>query len=256
VQQDISILIARVGKEHQASRPITFGLCVDGGPLKPVAAAPLPLLPGDPWVTPSHVSGHAIGGATLEDYDAKVRSGYFVWNREQERMHTKRARKLDVPLIWAENISAGKFCLPKAKKRKGADYVRFESESQAIVRTNAIVIQRTTNNSQARRLIAGRVAPRILKKYGGFVSENHTIVITAPSTRTLITLTKLLNSAAVDARYRRLSGTASISVELLRQLDLPDPIELQKALAGTDDIEAAVEAAYAATAAKLAKAVA
>lgn len=244
VSQDISILIARAGRQHERSHAVSFGLCVGDGPLKPVTAAPLPASPQAPWVVPAQVRGRAIGGATLEDYGAVVRSGYFVWNREQHRMLTAKRRKLDIPLIWAENISAGKFCIPRAKKRNGIDYVHFESESSAIVRTNALVIQRTTNSSQSRRLVAARVSPEIIRKYGGFVSENHTIVVTVKQNSDLILLSKLLNSAAVDSRYRELSGTASISVGLLRQLDLPQPLALKEALTQFDDAEAAIEWAY------------
>lgn len=244
VTQDISILIARRGKAHNANRPVVFGLCTGDGPLKPITAAPLPLCPSEPWVAPAHVSGRALGGATLVDYAAVVRAGYFVWNRETHRMRKARKRKLDIPLIWAENISAGKYCVPKAKRRRGIDYVSFAFDSPAIVRTNALVIQRTTNNSQARRLVAGRVAPHVIKKYGGFVSENHTIVLTAATSSDLILLSKLLNSEAVDRRYRELSGTASISVNLLRKLDLPDPFILRETLSANRDIEEAIEEAY------------
>lgn len=256
VSQDISILMARAGREHERSRTVSFGLCVGDGPLTPVTAAPLPVSSQAPWVAPARVMGRAIGGATLEDYGAVVRSGYFVWNREQHRMRTARRRKLDIPLIWAENISAGKFCFPKAKKRRGVDYVHFGSESSAIVRTNALVIQRTTNSSQSRRLVVARVSPEMIRKYGGFVSENHTIVVTAKQSRDLILLANLLNSAAVDSRYRELSGTASISVSLLRQLDLPQPWALKEAWARYDDVDAAIEWAYEQSMSSSAKAVA
>ena len=51
----------------------------------------------------------------------------------------------------------------------------------------------------------------------------------------------LLNSKAVDACYRQLSGTASISVTLLRRLDLPSPQALKAALARNKNVEEAVE---------------
>lgn len=244
VSQDISILIARAGASHNPNRAVVFGRCLGEGPLDSISAAPLPNSPSEPWVAPAHVSGRSVGGSTLEDYGAKVRSGYFVWNREQHRMVTAKKRKLDVPLIWAENIRAGSFCFPRAKKRQGTDYVRFAAESSAIIRTNALVIQRTTNNSQSRRLVVARVSPKVINKYGGFVSENHTIVITAESSRDLILLATLLNSQAVDRRYRELSGTASISVGLLRQLDLPRPSDLREALNSITDAEEAIEKAY------------
>jgi adenine-specific DNA-methyltransferase len=126
--------------------------------------------------------------------------------------------------------------------------VHFDEESQAIVRTNALIMQRTTNSSQKRRLVAARVSPSVIKQWGGFVSENHTIVVTAPSVRVLNLLRFLLNSAAVDSRYRQLSGTASVSVTLLRGLDLPSPKALSDAIAKLGFTEKAIERAYAASA--------
>jgi adenine-specific DNA-methyltransferase len=244
VQQDVSVLVARVGEPHPFARAVKFSACVGRGPLKNVALAKLPVEPESAWTVPAHASGITVGGATLSSYGATVRSGYFVWNREQHRMRKDAKRKFDIPLIWAQNITAGKFCFPKAKRRKGCDFVRFDGKSSAIVRSNALVLQRTTNSSQSRRLIAARVAPKTIKKYGGFVSENHTIVITATNTQTLVGLVHLLNSAAVDARYRRLSGTANISVSLLRQLDLPTPEAFAAAMAKHTHIERAIEIAY------------
>jgi adenine-specific DNA-methyltransferase len=56
---------------------------------------------------------------------------------------------------------------------------------------------------------------------------------------------KLLNTAAVDQRYRRVSGTAAVSVTLLRKLDLPSPVAFADALDEADgDSEAAASAAY------------
>ena len=55
----------------------------------------------------------------------------------------------------------------------------------------------------------------------------------------------LLNTAAVDARYRRVSGTAAVSVSLLRQIDLPRPDTFSAALAAAcGDAESAAEQAY------------
>ena len=189
-------------------------------------------------------SAFAIGGATLEDYGVSVKAGYFVWNRELDRMEKRRGRKNDLPLIWARNVRAGSLCEPKAKKRRGVDYVRFDKENAAIVRAPALVMQRTTNNSQRRRLIVARVAPSVYTRWGGFISENHTIVLTGPNVKTLDIVCALLNSEAVDRRYRQLSGTASISVKLLRDLDLPTPESLAKAISKGLNPEDAVREAY------------
>jgi adenine-specific DNA-methyltransferase len=253
VAQDVSVIVARAGNPHKATTTVAFGHFTGVQPFQAYSAAKLPAGVGERWTIPASSTGLSVGGATLADYGATVRSGYFVWNREQERLATRSQSKRVVPLVWAENIRAGKFCRPKARTRGGIDFVKFTDDSPVIVRTDAIVMQRTTNSRQPRRLISARISPSTLKKWGGFVSENHTLTITAKNVDTLNTICLLLNSGAVDARYRQLSGTASISVALLREMDLPKPKDLKQALLKYKDREKAIEAAYAAApAAKLA----
>lgn len=247
VQQDITVLLVRAGAEHSIARQVTFGEFSGRRPFKVRSTGCLPEHAGAAWGVPTSAAGQAVGGAVLADYGADVRAGYFVWNREQHRMRPRSYSGRDVPLIWAENIRAGALCKPLSRDRDGVDYVNFKegASERPVVRKNAVVIQRTTNSSQPRRLIAARVSPSVVKEFGGFVSENHTIVLTARNDKALNALCLLLNSRAADARYRRLSGTASVSVKLLRSLDLPRPEVLYQALERFDDPEAAVEHAYA-----------
>jgi adenine-specific DNA-methyltransferase len=254
VAQDVSIVVVRAGAAHRPDRAISFGNVMGFGPFKSSSACVLPTSPDKPWMMPGKQPGTAIGGAVLADYGAVVRAGYFVWNRELDRMSKRHRAKLYLPLIWARNVRPKSFCRPEAKKGKGIDYVRFEEDSPAIVRTNAIIMQRTTNSSQPRRLVAARVSPSVLKQWGGFVSENHTIVVTAPTVKVIDVLCFLLNSAAVDARYRQLSGTASVSVNLLRGLDLPAPEALSEAVDEFGLCEFAIERAYAISASRKSRA--
>lgn len=245
VAQDVCVLLARAGAAHRKSAQVAFGHFSDDKAFKAVTTFTLPKLITEPWSLPLSRNGLPRGGATLHDYGVTLRSGYFVWNREQDRMRKRCDGKLDVPLIWARNIVSGKLCRPRARKRHGVDYVNFEASSQAIVSEPAIVLQRTTNSAQPRRLIAARVADDVYARWGGFVSENHTIVATGDGSYRLPLICRLLNSRAVDARYRQLSGTASVSVTLLRTLDLPDPDVLEAEATKTYDFEQAVVSAYA-----------
>lgn len=244
VDQDISVLVAKIGKPHRASSPIAIGRFTPGKGYSAIAARPLPEIIGAPWNVPLAKSSFPVGGCTLADYGVTVKAGYFVWNREQERMEKRRKRKTDMPLVWARNVREGKLCVPAARKRNGIDFVQCDAKNPAVVRVPAIVMQRTTNSSQQRRLIAARVAPRVYDTWGGFVSENHTIVITTDRPTLLDRICKLLNSTAVDRRYRQLSGTASVSVTLLRELDLPSPSALEQALADGHAFDQAVDVAY------------
>ena len=98
----------------------------------------------------------------------------------------------------------------------------FDHPSTGIVRKPAIILQRTTNSKQPRRLIAAVIPRKIVKKYRGYVSENHTILLIPSAGRAALKLLcKLLNSNAVDRRYRRVGGTASISIGSLRNLPPP-----------------------------------
>lgn len=206
---------------------------------------------GGPWILPSGLGGaddalFHMCPARLSDYGVRVKTGYFVWNRERKRLRRiTRNGELRVPLFWAKNVSAGRRCLPAARNGKGVEYVTFDHDSSAIVRSKAVVLQRTTNNKQPRRLIAAMVPASVVKKYGGFVTENHTILVLANRKDADLDLVcRLLNSEAVDRRYRRVGGTASISVASLRELPLPKPEHLRAAAGRYTDFEQAVEEAY------------
>jgi adenine-specific DNA-methyltransferase len=241
VAQDVSVIVVRKGDPHPSSGLVSF-------PSLEIAATstalrrPLPTDPKLPWPMPS-AGDDRVGGSCLADYGIEVRAGYFVWNREGERLVTRASCK-SFPLIWAKNVKVGALCCPAGKDGKRADFVTFESESQAIVRTPAAVLQRTTNDKQPRRLVAAVVNPKVVRKWGGFVTENHTIVLRTQTLAKLKLAVALLNTKAVDDRYRRVSGTAAVSVTLLRSLDLPSPERFKTALerAGGDAESAAVTA--------------
>jgi adenine-specific DNA-methyltransferase len=245
VAQDISVLIARKGKVHDTSALVSFHLVGPVPSSTPVIKQQLPVEPGGAWPLPA-LNPTLIGGATLADYGVSARAGYFVWNREKARLVTRLGdRQRGYPLVWAKNVRAGELCSPAGKKGTGTDFVTFSDESTAIVTGAAAVMQRTTNDKQPRRLVVAMVDPSVVREWGGFVSENHTIVLTGEDDSKLALAVRLLNTAAVDQRYRRVSGTAAISVTLLRQLDLPSPSDFTAALANNDDdAEAAALAAY------------
>ena len=244
VAQDISVLIARKGDVHNAQAMVRFPVVGLLPSNDPVVEQQLPDSPGDAWPLPA-IDPKLVGGATLADYGVTARAGYFVWNREKNRLVPELARRqLGYPLVWAKNVRPGEPCRPGGKKGTGVDFVTFPGGSTAIITGPSAVMQRTTNDKQPRRLVAAIVDPAVQAKWGGFVSENHTIVLTADDATKLELAVRLLNTAAVDQRYRRVSGTAAVSVTLLRQLDLPTPAAFAAALADTDDAEAAATQAY------------
>lgn len=159
----------------------------------------------------------------------------------------------EVPLIWAHNVKPGEVVVPAARGNEQLiSFVTMSTDSKALLTGDAIVLQRTTNRTQRRRLVAGLVRREISDRFGGFVTENHTLVVipngkVSPSISPEIVM-GLLNSKPVDDGYRRVSGSVNVSAKLLRSLPLPQPKILVRSLGGglqvSDDI---VSSAYAAT---------
>lgn len=243
VQQDISVLLIRKGAAHRTIMPVNFPVFAAKGIARPVPIGNLPNDVSSPWLAPTD-SSRERGGATIANYGVVAKAGYFVWNREQAKFCNGDVVNA-VPLIWAKNVRPGQPCIPANRSGDGVDYVRVPERSPAIVSTPAIVLQRTSNNSQPRRIIAAIVDKESVAPWKGFVSENHTIVVYGPDADEVALLAKLLNTRAVDERYRAVSGTATVSVQLLRELDLPPPKVFRKALRKTNDPEKAAVIAYA-----------
>lgn len=245
VAQDVSVLLLR--KTSAAERVDTRFCAInatDG--VTEIGAYPLPRDWDGPWPCPT-LNSMPRGGATLADYGVSAKAGYFVWNREADRLR-KVEHANAYPLIWAKNVKPGQYCRPAGKDGKAADFVTFDEKSTSIVRQPAAVLQRTTNNKQPRRLVAAVIDPAVYARWGGFVTENHTIVLIGARAADVVQVCLLLNTAAADARYRALSGTAAVSVQLLRTLDLPKPECLTAATRIHADPEDAVLAAYEASA--------
>lgn len=243
VAQDVSVLIVRKGEPHQPELPVTFHSI--GAPTPSREQAILPIASHDPWPLPSSVDEFR-GGCILADWAVEARSGYFVWNRQLDRLTASPDKGSAFPLVWAKNAQPGQPCRPSGKNGRTMDFVTFENPSRAIIKGPAIILQRTTNEKQERRILASVVDPQVVEQYGGFTTENHTIALTAPTQVRADLLCRLLNTEEVDRRYRKVSGTAAISVALLRKLDLPSPEAFSDALSGCfGDAEAAARYAYA-----------
>jgi adenine-specific DNA-methyltransferase len=248
VQQEACVLTLKKIPSVRASReaPLRFSEITASGRRVPLGTGDLPTKHDDPWKLPSpsrSVGAHPT--ATLDEYGVEVRAGYFVWNREKRRMSKGPKGVLTVPLIWADNVRKGRWCYPAARSGDGVDYVTFDEDSPSIIREQVIVLQRTTNNRQPRRLVAALVPAAVAKRYGGFVSENHTLIIRKKRPDADLSLVnKLLNTEAVDRHLRRLLTGANVSVASLRALELPSPKQFVDLLRKTKDAEVAAMFAY------------
>jgi adenine-specific DNA-methyltransferase len=258
VLYDVCVLTLRKKPLTGRLDPATSRLLMIGQPHRPLGTLELPERANTHlWALPD---GHAkqelfsAGLNTLRDYGFVAKTGYFVWNREQHRYRSgKNPRANEVPLFWAHNIRAGSSCKPSDRMphSKNVAFVKVSAHSTAVVHCDAILLQRTTNKRQPRRLVAAVVRKSTLPGKCGFVSENHTIiVIPDPAQKQKISISllcRLLNTAVVDARFRRISGSVSVSTKALNQLPLPAWEKVQAAFSANGDDEEAARVAYAAS---------
>ena len=255
VLYDICVLTLRKKGENRSNISATSSLLLMNAPPKPLGQLDLPPSPSERvWALPDGTLDDRLfqnGLRTLGDYGYVVRAGYFVWNREQERYRTDwKPRATEVPLYWARNVKPNGICEPHERDPSVGrfGFVNIDRNSQAIIRTDAIILQRTSNRRQKRRLVAGLILKEKTPGNRGFVSENHTILIVPdplrPQKIPMNVLCRLLNTEAVDARFRRISGSVSISIKALRELPLPDVTAVRTAFRLFPKDEQAAVSAY------------
>jgi len=226
------------------------------GTTKHIGTIDLPVAGTRPWAIPiagvDPQSQFDDRLATLQDYGYGVRSGYFVWNRSLHQMaDRKEPQNGEVPLIWAHNVKPCEPVEPTSRHSPGlGTFVLLPHNSRVSITRPCIVLQRTTNRSQKRRLIPGIITQELLNQYGAVITENHTLVV-FPIENPAISvkeMSKIIHSKPVDDRYRSISGSVSISTKLLRQLRLPRPRDMITEITRHGGVtDEAVEAAYAAT---------
>lgn len=247
--QDICLLVLRRRTEAEGQAPEPFHRYdlgyIDAAGLRTQRGTGLARCAGEPWTLPvarevqvftarNDQTGTGTDQAfTLLDYGYRVRVGKVVPTRERERLLTKR-RKGAVPLLWASAIRPdGSFDFEAAgrlgnalwyKPRKG------DSTVYASIRPS-VIVQRTSNRNQNRRLNSAVVTKKFRDKFAdGFLAENHVIIIEALSGRPSISpamLVKLLNAGVTNERFSAVSGSFSVSAKLLQRLALPDPIAIK-----------------------------
>ena len=253
---DVCVLTLRKKGTQQIPGVSRSSLIRTHRPAQPMGTLDIPASPsGRMWALPDTAGGADFFDGEcsyLDDYGYAVKAGYFVWNREQDRYRVAQVpRKNEVPLYWAHNIKADSVVEPLVEDptfKAPVGFVTLEKDSPVAITSDAILLQRTSNRRQKRRLIAGIVYQPGVVGGRGFVSENHTILVIpkadAAQTVPLKTLCRLLNSAAVDARYRRISGTVSVSVKALRSLPLPPSSRVVEAFDAIQCNDDAAEEAY------------
>jgi adenine-specific DNA-methyltransferase len=180
---------------------------------------------GAPWSLPGN---DPVDAAKLADYGYRATVGYLVANRQSHLLHRRPARGR-LPLVWAKCITPdGLFDFDRgrnAEKAGGRGFVVVPKNAAYIIRMPCVLVQRTSSNSQSRRLTAAAVPKDFFRRYEGFVGENHVIVL-IPTRADAVAperLAAVLNGPEANAMLSRVCGSASISVRVLESLPLPRP---------------------------------
>lgn len=192
----------------------------------------------------------------LADYGFAPRIGVFVWNRDTRQtyyqMSDARAAKAKAPypLLWSSDITTtGEVLFGHSKKaiQEPSIIDVVEEKSSAVIRRPSILLQRVTSNDQPLRLVAGVVPNNLLRRYGGFVGENHVVVLESMQSIPQVPLelmAKLLGSGPIDRYFRCISGATNVSIFELQQLPLPEPSRLRALLKKGVSFDDAVVKAY------------
>lgn len=219
------------------------------------------LLPnsGRPWPIPRAPEDadllHAAesAGFTLANYGYGARVGHLVAYRDERKRFAQlppdKPGRLVVPLVWATDITPdgrfehGRECRYSRDRR----YVQISSlTDQGVLTKPAVILQRLTSSDQKSRLVAAAVPAEWVKRYGGYVCENHVIVLDPLSDDALAPelMAAVLNTTAVDRVFRAISGASNVAVSELSELLLPDPSLVKQLQPQGSDLDHALRDAY------------
>jgi adenine-specific DNA-methyltransferase len=213
---------------------------------------------GLPWGIPRSASDVPLISAAhnwlsrINDYGYTPKIGHLVPFRDKRQRYSERPNQPNqsciVPILWAGDITPSGFDHMRKHKLDRKDYfVKVESTSHAsVIRAPSVVLQRLTSNDQAHRLIASAVPQKWQATEGGFVAENHVIILIADNDMAWDpkVMATLFNSDLINQLYRAISGATNVAINELNQLPLPCPSKLKKAMAHHADMNVAVRQAF------------
>lgn len=205
---------------------------------------------GEPWMLPHAFPATTDQGlsllssgdrpAVLADYGYRIRVGKVVPTRERDHLRQKPADGL-LPLLWASEARPdGSFVFANGKRSKLASWYAppLGGVPSYVTERPAVIVQRTSNRDQKRRLNAAAVPETFYREHApqGFVAENHVIVVEGLTETPLVAppvVAALLNSAPLNERFSAVSGSFSVSAKLLARLALP-PADVLPAVVTTN----------------------
>lgn len=193
---------------------------------------------GEAWLVPvasgpKSAAGHfalmtSKPADVIASYGYRVRVGKVVPKRERSQLFSEPGPDR-LPVLWASDVRAdGGFKFQGGTRTAlSAWYLPPSTGSLGYVsRGRSVIVQRTANRDQKRRLNASAVSEAFAVAHAkhGYVAENHVIVIEPTIAKPLVspdTLAALLNSAIVSERFSAVAGSFSVSAKLLARLALP-----------------------------------
>jgi adenine-specific DNA-methyltransferase len=216
---------------------------------------------GEPWLLPRDAGMSRVldtvrrGAWSLKDYGYRARVGVYVWNRDKRKKVSARpkakCRERVVPVVWATQIGQdGKFhFVSRSRKERRARYVQLRpGDRRGVIDRDCVVLQRTSSRAQRRRLVAAALPRGFARRYGGFVGENHVIVLEPTEDKPSFPLgmmARLLNSELMRDLYSASSGTTAVTTTGLHALPLPDPHVLKGLLKDKVQFDVAVRECFA-----------
>ena len=259
VEQDTALTTIRPGnQEGKHTAPAGISVVDRAGKYSRLGKCKLPNS-GSSWPLARDASDmHLLEKATkstfrLADYGYKPTIGGFVWNRDTRKTYeifnevpeTKRDGAF--PLLWASDLRPSGRLSFDANRATGTHdryVVPGKSGELLIKRKPAVLLQRVTASDQAHRLTGAIVSGSFVAEHGGFVGENHVVILEQNLETAALSLTEmlsLLKTTVVNRYFNCISGCANVSVFELQQLPLPDPKELKRLLDDGLSIEKAAE---------------
>lgn len=262
VEQETALTVLRRRVEEERTQVRANISVVSGtGQYKSVGECLLPNA-GAVWPIPRAIEDVALlktamlSKFRLSDYGYRVRIGSYVWNRDkrpkfESLQDAKRVKAhTAMPLLWSRDIAAGEIVRLEDTSAYDGEH-RFvdlgDKEHSSVVTSPCVVVQRVTSNDQPRRLVAAAVSQGVFATYGGFIGENHVVIIEQVSNKPVLPptkLAKLLSTHVVDRCFRCISGATNVSAFELNQLALPDPRALKEAMASGGSMDEVVSEVF------------
>ncbi len=260
-QETVLTLLKRSGKIKKAAKPTRIVEICEDGHGKEIGESILPD-DGRSWAIPREgfdvelIALASRSSYRLKDFGYTARIGAFVWNRDMRKTYftVEEARAKSavnpVPLLWASDVNNGAHAcfIPGMKRLHEPAFVDIaDANHPSIIKRPAALLQRVTSNDQPQRLIAASVPPCIMDEFGGFIGENHVVILEANDHNPVVSpeaLVRLLSSPLIDRNFRCLSGATNVSIYELLQLPLPSPRKLAEFISEGLLFEDAVRNAY------------